>query len=183
MKINQTTNEQFESHGFLPADYTMPANVSSYLKIADGEEFKLRILGTPIIGYIYFNTENKPVRSRTAFDRLPSDIGKNKLDPTKQAEVKHFWAMPIYNITSGDIQIWEITQKTIMTKITDLVKDADWGSPLGYDIKIKREKTNIVSYTITPSNKSAISDEITTAFIARPVNLNALFDGADPFAI
>jgi hypothetical protein len=55
------------NNDFFPtADYKVPVT-SDYMKFQDGVN-TFRVLSSAIIGYEYFNTENKPVRSEEMFD-------------------------------------------------------------------------------------------------------------------
>ena len=60
---------------FLPDEYKAP--ISNYLKFIEGEN-TFRILGNAIVGYEYWNTKNKPVRSKEPFEDVPADIQMDK---------------------------------------------------------------------------------------------------------
>lgn len=158
---------------FLPEDYEPPKSSSSYLKLKDGET-KIRILSQPIFGWedwknkkpIRFHMDNKPMAT----------------DPKKP--VKHFWAFIVYNYSDAEIQIMQVTQSTIRKALESFSKDEDWGNPFEYDIKINKAGEGIeTEYTINPIPHKKISAEILEAFKAKPINLDALFEGTDPFAI
>src|SRR3990167_4201981 len=112
---------------FPTTDYKLP-ETSNYMKLTEGEH-TFRVLSSAIVGYMYFNNENKPIRSRTAFDEMPSDIKKD-------GRINHFWAFVVWNYEAKRIQILEITQKSIMLPIQSLVKNPKWGNPKNYDITI-----------------------------------------------
>ena len=57
---------------FLPEGYKLPDN-KGYAKIKDGEN-DFRVLSSAIVGYEYWNTSNKPVRSKEQFKGIPEDI-------------------------------------------------------------------------------------------------------------
>lgn len=158
---------------FLPNDYTLPVSGGNYTKLDQGET-KLRILSDAITGYEYWNTENKPVRS----DQYPGDTP----DIREDSKPKHFWAMVVYNYSTKTVQIWQVSQKSIQNSLLNLVQDSDWGSPKDYDIKIKREGEGLdTRYQLSPSPKSKVSEDITRAYEAKPVDLKKLFTGEDPF--
>lgn len=158
---------------FLPESYTSPKSSSFYLKLQDGEN-RIRILSKPIFGWEEW-IENKPVRY--AFDSKPAKpFDKNK-------PIKHFWAFIVYNVTESKIQIMQITQASIRNAIEALTKDSDWGSPFGYDIKITRKGEGIdTEYAINPAPHKIVAQDILDAFKDRPILLDALFEGGDPFA-
>lgn len=167
---------------FLPADYTAPtSSTGNYTKLADGET-RLRILSNPVIGCEYWNKDGKPVRLRQLPQGRPADM--RDADSQGRAEkIKEFWAMKAYNYAEKQMQVFQVTQAQIKTQLAELSKDADWGHPKNYDIKIIRSGKGLeTKYSVTPVVPKPVSEEVKTAFTATPINLDALFTGADPFA-
>lgn len=159
---------------FLPENYTAPKSSGSYMKLQDGEN-KIRILTFPLLGWEDW-LDKKPVRFR--YNLKPS----KSFDPEKP--VKHFWAFVVWNCLEEKIQILQITQATIMKSLEALVKDADWGLPFFYDIKIYKEgKGTETKYRVNPSPKKAVSEHVIKAFHDKRCNLNALFENLDPFGL
>jgi hypothetical protein len=77
----------------------------------------------------------------------------------------------------------QITQATIRKSIESLCKDADWGAPFGYDIKIMKSGEGVdTEYALNPVPHKPVSQDIIDAFNDRRCNLNALFATADPFS-
>lgn len=160
---------------FLPNDYKVPASPSNYMKFLDGEN-TFRVLSSAIVGYEYFNKENKPVRSREPFEETPTDIKKD-------GKVKPFWAFVVWNYTTNQVQILELTQKSIMHAIKALVDSKKWGNPKGYDITVTRTGEGLdTEYTIMPNPHSETEDAIKNAFLDKPIKLEALYEGKDPFS-
>jgi len=161
------------SDDFLPQDYEAPAGSAGYMKLQDGEN-KLRILSKPIIGWLDWK-DKKPFRFRI----------KEKPDrPMEKGPIKHFWAFLVWNYEAQAVQILEITQATIQKTIQDLSKNEDWGAPFGYDIKITRKGKDLeTEYSVMPSPKKDLSDQIKKAALEKPAYLDALFDGTDPWVI
>lgn len=171
-----TTTEQTT---FLPAGYELKINNGgNYLKIQDGETIKIRVLTNSILGYEYFRQTSdgtaKPVRQKEPFNWTPTDSRDGK-------SPKEFWAFVVYNYNIKAIQIWEVTQQSIKNDIFALYKDADFGDPKSYDLKISRTGKELdTTYTIMPLNKTPFEDaEIIKK--AKGVRLEALYDGDDPF--
>jgi hypothetical protein len=163
-----------QNEEFLPTGYEVPASPSNYMKFVEGEN-TFRVLSSAIVGYVYFNKENKPTRSRTTFEETPDDIKKD-------GKVKPFWAFTVWNYETKQIQILEVTQKGIMQSIKALVDNKKWGNPKGYDITITRTGEGLdTEYSTMPNPHSEMSDDIKTAFVSKPVNLEALYEGKDPF--
>lgn len=160
---------------FLPEGYEAPVSGGGYMKLQDGEN-RFRILSKPIIGWLDWTAEKKPLRF--GYKYKP----EKPINP-KQA-IKHFWAFIVYNHNEKAVQILEITQASIQQALTALNKDEDWGAPFGYDIKINRTGKDMeTKYTINPSPKKDLTEEQKKAALEKRVNLNALFQNEDPFAV
>jgi len=158
---------------FLPTEYEVPKGESSYLKFQTGEN-KFRILSKPIIGWEDWK-DNKPIRF--PMDKKPS----TSVDPKKP--VKHFWAFVVWDYAGKRIAILEVTQKSVQNAIQALTKDADWGSPFDYDIKVTKTGSNMeTEYTVNPVPHKPVHPQITELYKKTPVNLQELFTGGDPFA-
>jgi len=160
---------------FLPDDYQAPKPTSQlYLKLQDGEN-RIRILSRPIIGWEDWSLDRKPIRYEMTNKPAKS------IDSTKP--MKHFWAFIVYNVQEEQIQIMHITQATIRSCLESLSKDQDWGSPFEYDIKINKKGEKMeTEYTVNPVPHKPLSQTILNAFKERPIQLEALFLGADPFS-
>ncbi len=158
---------------FLPEDYTAPKSSSFYMKLVEGEN-RIRILSKPIMGWEDWY-EKKPVRF--GMNEKPA----KSFDPKKP--VRHFWAFIVFNYIENEIQIMQVTQATIRKSLESLCKDADWGAPFGYDIKIMKSGEGVdTEYAVNPVPHKPVAQEIIEAFNDRRCNLNALFANADPFA-
>ncbi len=163
---------------FLPSDYKVPVSGGHYMKLQDGEN-TLRILSSAVIGYEYWNTENKPIRLKEMPSGTPDDI---RLEKGKPTPIKHFWAFVVWNYSSKQIQILELTQKTVMTAIKALVDNKKWGDPKKYDITVTKtgEMLN-TEYSTMPNPHSELEPEIKQLWEETDVNLEALFSSDDPF--
>jgi hypothetical protein len=96
---------------------------------------------------------------------------------------KQFLAMLVWNYEEKKIQILELTQVGLRKELITLAKDEDWGDPRSYDLKIVRSGEKFdTTYAMTPSPHKKRGEEINTAVKQMDVNLEALFDGGDPFA-
>lgn len=162
---------------FLPEDYEAPRSASSnYFKMQEGEN-RIRILSQPVLGWEDWK-DKKPVRYRFVKDQP----APKPFDPNKK--VKFFWAMIVFNYREEQVQIMQVTQATIHKRLQNLYKDKDWGSPFEYDIKVHKSGEGIdTEYTVNPVPHKPVDDYITKCFKERPINLEALFDGSDPFSM
>jgi len=98
-----------------------------FLKLADGDSFRVRFLGLPVEFTAQFPDGTEAVR----------------------------WAWPIYNFDTGKMMIYE-AGKSIYNALNDLIQDEDYGDPAEYDVKIARvgKTMNDTRYTITPTRDS-----------------------------
>lgn len=159
---------------FLPKNYQIPST-SNYMKLEKGAN-KLRVMGSAIVGYEWWEEaadgSRKPLRSRTFQEAV-----KNGQEP-----IKHFWVFPVWNYKVERIQILELTQKSIQQVLNEYVSNDDWGSPLGYDITITRSGEGLeTTYTVIASPHKEAPEAATKAMKETSINLNALFEGKDPF--
>lgn len=155
---------------FLPKDYTAPVSEGNYYKLKKGTN-TFRILSPAIFGFEFWNTQNKPVRSREPWDERPEDMKEG-------GTVKYFMAFVVWNYEAKKAQILEITQKTIREAIENLAQNKKWGDPSRYDIVVEAKGDGLErEYSVLPEPHT----DAPTVDISG-INLEALFDGADPFS-
>lgn len=160
----------------LPKDYKTPEG--NYYKLKDGEN-TFRIVSEAIVGYEYWNNDNKPVRSREEFESTP-DIRVEK-DGT-QSKIKHFWAFLVWNYEAQKVQIMEITQATIQGALKALENNKKWGDTKDYDITIVREGSGFdTTYQVTPNPKEELEEAGKIKVANAKIRLEALYEGNDPF--
>jgi hypothetical protein len=171
-------------NGFLPEGYKVPVN-SNYMKFAEGEN-TFRVLSPAVVGYEYWNSKNEPVRSLKGFNGLPEDIRyeeDKKTGESKPSRIKHFWAFAVWNVDAGKVQLLQISQQGVMDAIKALVDNKKWGNPTGYDITVTRSGSGFdTEYQTMPNPHSPVPVEAAEAYKSMPINLQALFNGGDPFA-
>lgn len=168
---------------FLPESYKVPASASGFLKFEDGDN-RIRILSRPMLGYSLW-IGGKPKRVKTVEEFTENDI-KNADENSytgKKGTPNHFWAIIVWNYKEARIQILEVTQSSIQRGIVSLTDDTDWGTPLNYDLNIARHEENkITRYSVTPKPKKEIAPDVKQALKDTPIDLEALFYDADPYA-
>lgn len=167
---------------FLPNGYTEPtgqSNGGKYLKLPKDGSVRVRILSkTPQMGYEYWTASGKP-RRLISVDGTPEDIRRDA--EGKPEKIRFFWAVAVFNVDAGVVQIWNITQATIRRAIEALCQDEDYGDPIGYDLKISRKGEGLdTEYTVLPgkatpfTNKEAIQE-------AHAINWKAWMASEDPW--
>lgn len=170
---------------FLPDNYTPPASNSHFMKLQDGEN-NFRIMSSPIMGWTYWDklNGNKPVRLEyTAENYKIAEESASKNPDPKDQKVKHFWAMIVWNYDTKNIEILEITQKSIQEALRTLSTKKGWGNPVdAYDISVDKSGSGIdTEYQLSPIPPEPTSEEITQEFNKKIIKLRALFYGVDPF--
>lgn len=160
---------------FLPEGHDKLQMDKAYLNIAklsEGEH-RFRIVMRPIAGWIDW-LNNKPYRYK------PDQKPEKSFDEEKP--MKRFWVCYVWDYTKEGLYIMELTQMSILKGLTSLAQDAEWGDFTTYDIKIKKEGNGKNSkYLVSPVPHKPISDRIKMAMENRPVCLEALYYGKDPW--
>jgi hypothetical protein len=169
---------------FLPQNYEPPAT-GNYCKLQNGDN-KLRILGPAIVGNEFWTTDSKggrtPVRRRVNEQIADHELGINP-ETGKREVVKHFWAVPVWNYKTNQVQVWQINQARIRDSLMSLNQSDDWGNPADYDLNIKRTGSGLdTEYAVLPSPKRPITQQVADAFLAASIDLEKLFDAGDPFS-
>lgn len=141
----------------LPVNYEIPSKESDYFKPQDGDN-RVRVLSDIKPGYLYWTTENKPVRLKERPQVEPSNMRED-------STIKHMWLCLVWDYEQEKVCIWEVTQATIQGAIVNLEHDADYGDVKNYDLKIKREGKDLeTKYHVTPSPVKDLTEDIVTAF-------------------
>ncbi len=165
--------------GFLDNISEEPVKAGKYVRLQDGEN-RLRLLGGGDDGLLIFGKEgwtggddSKKVHRWDLKSEAP------KLDFNDDPKV--LMAVPVWNYQVEAIQIWNITQATIRTKIRELANDPEWGDPRNYDIKVKKEGEQMLTkYEVTPCKEKELTDEVKQKLTSTTIDTKALFDGGDP---
>lgn len=163
--------------GVIPDNFN-PNPASGYMKFTPGAN-KFRVLEPGITGQVWWIEEDgkrKPMRRKDGDKISPSELDAD-------STIKPFLALVVYNYADNAVQVLEITQKGILNALTNLEKDEDWGDLREYDIKITRTGEGFdTEYQVTASPKKELSQDVAETHLATKVNLEALYEGADPFA-
>lgn len=161
-------------NNFLPNNYEIPKSNGRYTKFEEWET-KIRIVSNSLVGWEYFNIDNKPVRQKTKFEKTP--------DIQAWRKQKEFWAFVVWNYKTKQIEVCEITQVWIKNAIFELYKDEDYWDPKWYDLKIKRKWEWLdTEYQVIPAPKKELDDDIKTEIINNDVKLEKLLSWEDPFS-
>lgn len=141
----------------LPTDTRGAAAGSSYTKFEQGAT-ELLILGDAVPGYQYW-TEDGVKRSREVFAETPGIRQKKVKDKKTGVETlenekqQYFWALPVYNFKTANVEMWQITQKGLRDKLAALQANDNWGDPTGkYTITVTKSGEGFeTKYEVTPN--------------------------------
>jgi len=160
---------------FLPENYESAVKQKSYWKMSEMQpgDNRFRIVQRPIAGWLDWK-DARPHRFP------PNQKPLKPFDPTK--EIKAFWSCYVWDYIRKDLFVLEITQATVIKSLIHLAKDEEWGDFTLYDLKLKKEGSGQqTKYMLSPLPPKPLSDEIKLALKAKPVILEALYHGGDPW--
>jgi hypothetical protein len=172
---------------FLPDDYKVPVSGGGkYMKFIEGDN-RFRVLSkTPLRGWLGWTKpttdkpKGQPVRKATG-----PDEGWNVSLLKDNKRPRHFITVAVWNYATKQIEVLEITQNGIQTRLVDLSHDEDYGHPRRYDIVVNRKGTTIndTEYAVTPKPPKPMATDIADAWDAlqEKFDLTRLFSGGDPF--
>ena len=169
---------------FLPDNYSIPSKDSAYTKYVEGEN-RIRVLGSAITGLELW-VEGKPLRRRVTenFTREELERADTNTFTGKKKTPDYFWAFPVWNYKTDRVEILEVRQVTIMRGIEDYLQDEDYGrDPKKYDLVITRDESGErIEYRVKAKPPKNLDEGIVQLYKDMNINLDALYDGEDPFA-
>lgn len=159
---------------FIPENFNQ-SEEAAYFKPLKGKQNRVRILSDkPLVGFVQWTEENRPVRWELDQERPEAEY-KNDTKP------RSFLAVVVWNYEASQVQVWEITQRTIQDTLVQLTKDPDFGHPINYDLKISRKGEGLeTTYSMVPISTD-LSEDVQDAIENNTVNLRALLTGDNPF--
>lgn len=163
---------------FLPDNFEVKNGSGNYMKLQPGAN-RFRILSKPLLGYVWWVNDNGKDHPK----RVPLDQTVPVVEIEREGDPKQFMTFAVWNYQDERVQILELTQKGLQRTIGSLSRDADWGDPREYDLVIDRvgEKQQ-TQYSLQPKPRKALDKAIEEKWKGTMVRLEALYEGADPFA-
>lgn len=162
-----------QSDDFVP-DEVVSSGGNSYLSLSKNDSVKIRIISKPIFGWLSWE-DKTPVR--THIDDEPEVIDENN-------KPRKFMSVAVIDREDESVKILEMTQQSVIKAIKALAANPDWGNPFSYDITISKTGEGMkTKYTVQPSPKKPLPKDVIKAAQAKPVNLNAVFEGLNPWEV
>lgn len=163
-------------NNFFESEWQGDSDKPMYTKLEKGDT-KIRIVSRALIGWEGWY-QNKPVRFKSDYKITPDEyatLDKDNFDSSK-SKYKQFAVCVVWNYDHQCPQIWQFSQRQIRDQLMQLGSDSDWGDVTGYDIKVKREGEKMeTKYTLTPSNKAPLSDQIRSEILERGLEPEQVF--------
>ncbi|RMZ60039.1 hypothetical protein D1632_10635 [Chryseobacterium nematophagum] len=189
--MSKEITETIPTNSFLPIGYKMPDKSKQFMKLKQGDN-PIRILSSPLLGYVVFSHEKKPIRRPFSLgDFLPEELTeiKPKIDPetNKPEPSKHFWLMLVWDYADNAPKVLEITQITILKPLNLLCENTNWGDLRQFDITINKvgATKNDTEFTVIPNPPSPLKNEIKNMIEELHekdlLNLEAIWEGEYPF--
>lgn len=165
-----------------------PKTEGRYLKAPKaGLSLTLRILGDPIAFWQAWKKDaegkERPVRKpdaavvtwrRGEYDEM------NKYGPQKPVYCQAF---PVIG-PSGDVQVFTVSQKTILDGLFALENNKKWGPLTGYSVEITAAADG-KSYSVQAEPKEPLSEDAAekwAGLVRNGFDLSLMIEGKDPFA-
>ena len=187
------TNITKKEKDYLPTGYTVPDKARQFMKLSIGDN-NIRVLSKPLLGWVVFNNENKPIRKpfenvegKNNFTKQELVEFKAKKEDGEIIPPKHFWVLLVWEEETQSPKVLEITQISIIKKLTSYIKDKDWGDLRDYPINITREGStkNDTEYDVIAKPHKNYDTNIKKALKSIENNnlleLDAIYKGDYPF--
>jgi hypothetical protein len=161
----------------IPQDVTIPKSSGQFVKLQEGKT-RVRVLSNAVVGWEGWKN-NKPFRHEGNVCKIkPEQVDLNQ---NGNPNINYFWAFVVWNYTEKKLQIWEITQKTIMTVLKDFEDSNDWGDLKLYDIEVSKTKVgDKTTYTTIGIPPKPVSEEIKNLYASTEIDLSKMFSGDYP---
>lgn len=168
----ETKSKQVEETNDFISEDALGSGSAKYVKLEKGTK-SIRFISKPINGWLEW-IDKKPVRT-------PSSEGEPEASDDENPPKKFIAAVVIDRDDDG-VKILELTQQSVIKAIRALTNNPKWGNPFTYDISIEKSGEGMkTKYVVTPEPKEPLSKELIEAANESPCNLEALFEGEDPW--
>ena len=166
-------------------------------KLTDGGSVRFALLSEePLEFYESWGTspegQSKPFR----FDYEPTYVDikaeMGEFEPREgrggpgSADVKFAVAVPVYNYDSGSVQVFSVTQKSIMKELDSISQMEDFENMLEIDFQLSKKGSGLLTeYTLRPvPRKKGAQEHIDAAWLeakSEGFDISRLLSGGNPF--
>lgn len=156
---------------FLPDGYELPKPQSQFVALEEGDN-RLRILSRAVVGWEAW-MDGEAVRiegEENTFDVDNVDTG----DYGKK--LYHFWAFIVWNADLKKIQIWQVSQRSILSGLWNLLQQEEWGDPRNYGIIVTKTVTKKkTEYKVVGVPPKPLTEEVKKALADTNLTLEKVF--------
>ena len=174
---------------FFPTGYSEPQNetgsAENFNRIQPHSKVRLRVLSDfndpkhaqmGWLGWDKHSGKARPIR------KPYNDQGKKECIEHSDESSRHFWNLCVWNYEKGAVQVFDITQKSLMRQIKELIENDEWGPINLYDITVSRQGDGRdTKYTVFPCPKAQLPDHQNIALSNADIDLGRLFTDGKVF--
>lgn len=170
----------------LPSNFKQDGQKSQYtMNSLDDKGTRIRFVSDFITGkFVWGDGEDGkriPHHYKKGQNIFVGDIGTNKFTGEPES-IKQFIAGVVWNYRTEQFEIFETNKSTVIGQIVEYEANDEYGDSKGYDLTLKKtgEKMD-TKYSVIASPPKPVDSGIVEAYKKTSINLQALFDGKDPF--
>ena len=163
----------------IPQGTQIPKSSSQFANLEEGGN-RFRFLSDVVVGWEGWKSK-KPFRHAGAVCQIKAE--DVDLNMNGKPAINYFWAVVVWNYAEKQVQVLELTQKTIMNPLYEMEQNEDWGDLKNYDVQINKKKEgDKTTYTVMGIPPKPVSAEILEAYNSTTVELDKLFEGGYPIS-
>jgi len=156
---------------FLPRGYELPKPTSAYVTLEEGDN-RLRILSNAAIGWEAWidGVAHRIEGEENKFDDDSVDMGDYG------PKLYHFWAFLVWNADLKKVQIWQVSQRSILSGLWNLLQQEEWGDPRNYGLIVTKTVTKKkTEYKVVGVPPKPLSEDIKAALASTTLSLDKVF--------
>ena len=137
---------------------------------------RLRILSPAVIGWEAWidGAAHRVEGSDNPFDEATVDMGDYG-----KPKVYHFWAFLVWNADLKRVQIWQVSQRSILSGLWNLLQQEEWGDPRNYGIIVTKTVTKKkTEYKVVGVPPKPLTEDVKKALAATSLSLDKVFEEA-----
>lgn len=165
----------------IPKGTTIPKSSGSFMKLVAGKN-KIRFLSDVRTGWEGWRA-GKPFRHEGDLCKITPEMVEMTDGEKPKPNINYFWVAQVWNYNTSKVEIFEITQKTIMNPLFTLEEEQDWGDLKGYDINIIKEGEKLTTkFTVQGVPPKKLAKEIIEAYESSNLEevIDDMFDFVPP---
>lgn len=95
----------------------------------------------------------------------------------QRPNMSHFWAFVVWNADQKKVQLWQVSQRSILTGLWTLLQAEEWGDPRSYGIIVTKKKNGTkTEYQVNGVPPKPLTEEIKKAYATTTIKLEKIFE-------